>query len=226
MSAPVRSQFKDASGTGTTLAVTPTTGPAAGNFAVIIVEYSSSTSSVSSISQTNATWTRATQANNPSGAISLEIWTSTVPASPGTTITVNFSASRTAKLTYVEITGTSVVIDQTASWTDNSTLMGTSYPATGLTGTTTANDEYLLGSVAFDGNDADITGHTNSFVEFTEGGSSPDYTVADRTVSATGTFEFNTNTLGLSPTWYSAGAIITLKETITAATRRNGGSFM
>lgn len=116
-----RIQFKSNTGAGvTSLGITPDTAPTAGNFQVILISYNSATANrVSSISQTNCTWSRAVQKNNSlGGAISTDIWYSeNAGSSPGTTITINLAASVNIAATYLEYSGivTSSSLDKTAS---------------------------------------------------------------------------------------------------------------
>lgn len=117
-------QSKTGSGTGTTATVTPDAAPTAGNLMVLTIAYSNGTSSVSSITQTNCTWTRATQSNHSGGAISSEVWTAPVGASPGASATINFSASRTYKWHYQELSGNAIVVDQVANSIDDDSAGG------------------------------------------------------------------------------------------------------
>jgi len=115
-----RVQFKSGTGASvTSLAVTPDTAPANGNLMVIGIAYSSATASkVTSITQTNATWTRAIQKNNSLGAaVSADLWYSENAASAGTTITINLGSSLNIAATYLEYSGcaASGSLDKTAS---------------------------------------------------------------------------------------------------------------
>lgn len=116
-----RIQFKSNTGTGvTSLGITPDSAPTAGNFQVILISYNSATTNrVSSISQTNCTWSRAVQKNNSlGGAISTDIWyAENAGSSPGTTITINLAASVNIAATYLEYSGiaTSGSLDKTAT---------------------------------------------------------------------------------------------------------------
>lgn len=98
-------------------------------------------------------------------------------------------------------------------------------PQTGTTSTTTTANEYWIGIIAASPTVADITGHSNSFTELSEGASAPDYTTAKKEVSATGTAGFSVSAVGWPSPWFSAGCIITLKETPAASTRRRCGFF-
>jgi len=116
-----RVQFKSNTGTGvTSLGITPDSAPTAGNFQAMLIAYNSATTNrVSSISQTNCTWTRAVQKNNSLGAaLSSDIWYSeNAGSSPGTTVTINLAASVNIAATYLEYSGvaTSSSLDQTAT---------------------------------------------------------------------------------------------------------------
>lgn len=116
-----RVQFKSNTGASvSSLAITPDSAPTAGNFQAMLIAYNSATASrVSSISQTNCTWTRAVQKNNSlGGAISVDIWYSeNAGSSPGTTVTINLAASVDIAATYMEYSGvaTSSSLDKTAT---------------------------------------------------------------------------------------------------------------
>jgi len=119
-----RIQFKSGSGAGvTSLVITPDTAPTDGNLQVVTVAYNSATASkVTSISQTNATWTRAIQKNNTGGgAISADIWYAENTTSPGTTVTINLGSSLNIAATYLEYSGvaTASSLDKTASNEDS-----------------------------------------------------------------------------------------------------------
>jgi hypothetical protein len=115
-----RVQFKSNTGSSvTSLAITPDAAPTNGNFQVLMIAYNSATASkVSSISQTNATWTRAIQKNHTLGsALSVDCWYSENAASAGGTITINLASSLNVAATYLEYSGiaTSSSLDKTAS---------------------------------------------------------------------------------------------------------------
>jgi hypothetical protein len=115
-----RVQYKSASASSSTsLVITPDTAPFLGNLMIIGISYNSSvTNRVTSISQTNATWTRAVQKNNTlGGSISVDIWYSENATSAGSTITINLASSLDIAATYLEYSGcsTSSALDKTAS---------------------------------------------------------------------------------------------------------------
>jgi hypothetical protein len=91
--------------TGTSRSVTPSTAPTANNCQVLQIAVNSGTSSrVSSISQTNCSWTKQTESYNSNG-IGMEVWTCIAGSSPGTSITINYAASVTNAVIYSEYSG-------------------------------------------------------------------------------------------------------------------------
>ncbi|HEX9679757.1 MAG TPA: hypothetical protein VGA08_04015, partial [Candidatus Saccharimonadales bacterium] len=98
------------------------------------------------------------------------------------------SGNVVAMLTFFEYSGiaTSSVVDQTASSTGNS-----NNPATGTTPTTTNDTNLLIGAVTVEANTTFST-WSNSFTQLSEqafsGGSGLAHAVADRLVTATGTY--------------------------------------
>lgn len=92
--------------------------------------------------------------------------------------------------------------------------------STGTTATTVQANELCIGCIAFAGDHA-TDSPTNSFTEVTERASgSPDLTVLERVVSATGTYGTTVSWTGGTPISYSLfGAIATFKDA------GGGGSF-
>ena len=104
----------------TTISLTMDSAPTNGNFLVIAIgTLSSSNDRVSSITQTNVTWTKAISVANSSIAES-EVWYGVASASAGTGITVNLAAALTARCVVAEYSGvaTSGALDKTASTTN------------------------------------------------------------------------------------------------------------
>ena len=117
-----RAQASVGNGSGTSITITPSSAPTAGRAQVISVSYNSATASkVSSITQTNCTWTRAAQSNNTNG-ISVDVWYAlNAGSSPGTSITVTLASSLTYSWSYLEYSGVAAVsaLDQTATSIDS-----------------------------------------------------------------------------------------------------------
>ena len=106
------------SGTGnsSSFVVSMSSTPINGNTLVaIIATRNTASGTVSSISQSGATWTRATQATNTNGTTT-EIWYAPNVSSVGTTITINQASCRSAAVVieYSNI-ALSSPLDQTAS---------------------------------------------------------------------------------------------------------------
>jgi hypothetical protein len=130
--------------TGVPVTITPT----AGNIliACINLQSTSTARTVSSISQTNVTWTLLKRTVN--GLTDCEVWKGVVGASPGASATVNTSGTFTDMSVNVSqfsgVTGTS---DFTAGGTTGSSVT----PSTGAYTTITANDLVIV-AVAFASN--------------------------------------------------------------------------
>ena len=212
-----RVQFKSNTGTSvTSLAITPDSAPTNGNLMVLTIAYNSGTSNrVSSITQTNATWSRAVQKNSTGFAISSDIWYSENAASAGGTVTINLASAVNIAATYVEYSGilTSSSLDQVGSNEGDSTNFGSGMQ-TGTTPTTTKSEELCIGCVCIDV-ESDTTSPTNSFTEVTErAAGTPNLTVLERLVSLKNQYGTAVTFDGDFPdTWASTGAIATFKGT-------------
>ncbi len=126
-----------------TISVTMSTAPVNGNSLIAVISTRSTTANtVTSITQTGATWTRATQATNANGTTT-EIWFAPNVSGAATAITINQSSFRSAAVV-IEYNGilTASALDKTANTTGNSTTA-----STGTTSTTTQANELLIGGV-------------------------------------------------------------------------------
>ena len=114
-------QFKTGSAVAsTTISLTMDSAPTNGNFLhMAIGTLSASDNRVTSITQTNVTWTKAKSVANSSIAES-EMWYGIASASAGTGITVNLAASLTAHCVVAEHSGVATTghPDKTASATN------------------------------------------------------------------------------------------------------------
>lgn len=131
-----------------TLANTPTNG----NLLVAtigIMMASDTAPTVTSITETNVTWTvQKAEPNGAFGQINQEIWVGVVGASPSASLTVNFSGTADAAVVDVcEYSGLLTVgfLDKTASANDGGAA-GTS-TLTGTTAVTSQADELWVGGV-------------------------------------------------------------------------------
>jgi hypothetical protein len=97
-----------ASSQGVTLGATPTTG----NHLLLVSESEGGTN-ISSISQTNVTWTKLAE-STASTAPHCEIWIGVAAASAGTGITVNYSGETYCGFTVSEWSGLTGTLDQSA----------------------------------------------------------------------------------------------------------------
>lgn len=79
---------------GTTMTVTPSQAPAAGVGLILVVQIESGTATVSSVTQTNCTWTFAGRFHDSTNGTTLEHWYCVSSgASAGSTLTVTLSTS-------------------------------------------------------------------------------------------------------------------------------------
>ena len=186
-----------------------------GNTLVAVIGTRSSTANaVDSISQTGATWNRATQATNASGNTT-EIWYTTgliVGTSGGTDVTINLANSINASAIITQYSGimTTGSLDKTANATGTSTTA-----STGTTTTTSQSNEVWIGGLTVSGTGTFAT-PTNSFTKITESESTGglaatrnNTTFLERIVTATAAAN-STSTI-TSAVW--SGAIATFNAT-------------
>jgi len=204
----VRVQYKRGTSTTTTITVTLDSAPTNGNllFAVIAIDYYAGTARiVSSISQTNVTWSKL---KSQAGALytDAEIWGGVVGANASATITITISGSHLGAVANVcEYNNllTSDFVDKTASATGTGTSA-----VTGTTAQTTQADEVWIGGIC--GDYASQSNPTNGFTlldgALFNGTTSCAY--LEKFVSATGQASSGTT---LSATEEYAGCIITVK---------------
>jgi hypothetical protein len=137
--------------------------PANGNTLVAVISTRGiSSNRVSSISQTGATWTKASEAVNASGETT-EIWYAPNISGAGTTVTINLAASLFASAVVAEYTGilSASPVDKTATDTGTSTT-----PDTGTTATTTQGAELWLGGTGLPNSSYTLGSIQNSFTAF------------------------------------------------------------
>lgn len=133
---------------GTTIAVTYGSGPTNGNFLVAVISTKRTSSPVTSITQTGATWVLAISktgttlgANNTT-----DIWYAENVSGAATTVTVNLGGSTNASCVFAEYSGlaTASTLDQTASDADD---YGTRNNGSGTTATTSQASELWIGGI-------------------------------------------------------------------------------
>jgi len=188
-----------------------TAAPTAGNTLVAVISTrGTSTGRVSGITQTGATWSRATQAANSTGTTT-EIWyASNIAAGAGTQITINQASLRSAAVV-AEYSGilTGSPLDQIKSSTGSSTAA-----VTGTTSTTAQASELWLGGIGIaDGRRTLNSPYGNSFTGVASpqsGATSSDATIyaLEKIVTATGAASSG-GTLSGTAAW--SGAIATFK---------------
>ena len=218
-------RVQGARGTGTSsIAVTLGSTPSNGNALIACVcMCGSGGASVSSISQTNVTWTKQTSKAYSTSSSTSEIWFGVVSASASTSITFNLSNVNTGYYQIADVyeysgVAVSSFLDKTAS----SAALSSS-PNTGTTAATTQNDELWIGATAVTsgGYGANVaqSSPTNSFTLLD--GANTDKSITahsslgflEKIVSSTGTANTDT-TIPSSQQW--AGCIATFKASSTS----------
>lgn len=205
-------------GNATSFAVTMPSTPVNGNALVAIIATNNTTAgTITSIGQSGATWTRATQATNTNG-ITTEIWYAPNVSGAGTTITINQVSCRSAAVVieYANIALASP-LDQTANATGNS--------VTASTGTTTATygaNALCIGGIGLESSAYTLGAVTNSFTTVANSASingSPTNNAKvyalEKLVSVTGTATCG-GTISTDSQW--SGAIATFKEKSNSVT--------
>lgn len=209
------------SGSGTVNSFNVTV-PAAANgntLIAVIATRGTSANRVSGITQTGATWTRASQANNTSGSTT-EIWYAPNVTSPGTTVTINLATSLRAAAVVMEYSGilTTTPLDQTAGTTSDT---GTT-AVTGTTPITTQPNELWIGGIGVTNSARALSSIQNSFsqvasAQSTSGTASQNSKVfaLERIVSATGAASSG-GTLDIASV--RSGTIATFKAALPSGT--------
>ncbi len=197
------------------------TVPAAANgntLIAVIATRGTSANRVSSITQTGATWTRASQTNNTSGSTT-EIWYAPNVASAGTTVTINLAASLRAAAVVMEYQGVLSVspVDQTAGNSGSGTSA-----TTGTTVATTQQNELWIGGVGLVSSTISLSGIQNSFTAVTNAASTSSTAgnnarvyALERIVTATGAASSG-GTVSSSSSW--SGTIATFKAALPSGT--------
>jgi hypothetical protein len=180
-----------------------------GSFIISVLSYLT----ISSISQTGVTWSRAKQSQLIDGLgnyYNIEIWTGNVGsgASPGITLTLNISGTPTTVNAIVDVCEYAIPfpsIDQTASNSGQSTTSDT-----GTTATTSTAYELCVGGT-FSWNDTNQTSPTNGF-NLLDGALFQGITslsMLEKFVSSIGTANSGTS-LGTYSYW--VGCVITIED--------------
>jgi hypothetical protein len=89
---PIQDKGTGAGANASTRAITLGAAPTNGNLLLAVISIETGTQSVTSISQTNVTWTQLAETTDGSSP-KVEIWKGVVAASAGTGITINYSGS-------------------------------------------------------------------------------------------------------------------------------------
>ena len=194
---------------GSTYTVTLANAPASGNTLVAVIgTRAATTGTVTSITQNNVTWTRASEAANSSGTTT-EIWYAHVGVGANNVLTINQALIRSAAVV-VEYSGllSTVPVDQTANATGLSAAA-----ATGTTPMTTLGTELWVGGASLVSSGFTVTNYLNSFnwagnaqSTYFNAGSNAKVYAFDRFASTTGTASSG-GTISSSSQW--AGAIAT-----------------
>lgn len=162
----VQGNARETATSGSTITITQTSTPTNGNMNILTVGIFDSPSppTVSSISQTGVTWTRATK--HTEGNEDSEIWVGVIGSGAGTSITINLSASLGSTwgvgiADVCEWSGVTSTVDQTAPNYHN----GSYAVDSGTTATTTYADELWIASLYAASNGGALTesNQTNGF---------------------------------------------------------------
>ena len=133
--------------------------PLSGNTLIAVISTrGNSANRISSITQTGASWSRATQATNTNGTTT-EIWFAPNVSAALKAITINQASLRSAAVV-IEYRGvlSPTPLDQTSNATGNSNA-----PGTGTTPTSTQADELCIGGIGFINSTPTLSSLINSF---------------------------------------------------------------
>lgn len=206
----VRDQYDNPSGGLSQFTVDMGTAPADGNTLILCFRAKSSTQTISSITQTGATWALVKRSNTN---WSSEIWMATNVSGASRSFTVHLSAGTPSGVRVItsEWTGWSggLTVDQTGA--NN----GVSTNPSSASITTTKPNALLVATVAQNASGSP-TSPTNSFTQFPSDLTGDQFAAAYRIVSATGTYSTGW-TDSTSTSWDSAIADVYggLKNTTT-----------
>ncbi len=134
-----------AASTNTSLTVTLTSAPTAGNTLVAVVSTrGAAADQITGIASTGAMWSRAGQSVNIAGSSTTEIWSAPVTAGAGTLVTLTNIVGRCAcvVIEYSGVLTTSTPVDKTAAAGATSTAA-----VTGTTAATTQAKEVWIGGI-------------------------------------------------------------------------------
>jgi hypothetical protein len=214
----VQTKTGSSGSSSTSLSVTLGSTPIDGNTLVaIIATKRTSSNTVTRITQTGATWVRATQSTNTSGSTT-EIWYTSNVSSASKSITVSQSSTSSA-IVIAEYDGilTTNVLDKV-----NNSNSSSATASTGTTGTTSQGDELIIGGIGLIDSSYSLSSITNSFstIGTVASGSTPSASYAkvyalEKIVSATSTYSSG-GTVSTSSVW--SGAIATFKAKVTSTT--------
>ncbi|REG91197.1 YDG domain-containing protein [Flavobacterium aquicola] len=226
---PVRVQSKVGnSGTGATSFNVTVTAPVNGNTLVAVISTRGTTAGrVTSITQTGAIWTRATQAAN-AGGTTTEIWYAPNVSGAETLVTINQVASLRSAAVVMEYSGILMVSPLDAIG-NSSNATNNIAASTGTTPTTTQANEVLIGGIGLVSSGYTFGTPTNSFTAVANDASThttPSNNARvyalERIVSGTGAYSSGA-TIGTSSRW--SGAIATFKAVLPSGTALTlGGS--
>ena len=167
------------------------TAPASGNVLLgCFANRNSTNTTITSVSQTNVTWTFVGRVNSQSSN-SVEIWYGVASASAGTSVTITWAAGTTTLIHQIsEWSGVNTSSPVDAALISN-TVTGVSSISSGNYTTTNAND-VMISCVQGTGGTNPST-PTNSFTQLQvgnagSGGSSRNFGTAYRVVASTGTY--------------------------------------
>ena len=204
-----RVQFISGTGITTTCVATLGSSPTNGNFLVAVIGTSkTSTSPVTSITQTGATWVQAVSTDNANG-VSMDIWYAENVSGAGTTVTANLSGTLNSSMIVAEYSGikTSGSIDQTASNTDTSVNADS-----GTTASTSQRNELWVSGLALVVGGLSWQSPTNGFTNVSPLISTISIVLEQKIVSTAGTANTSNITTVQSAPSYEAGCMATFKD--------------
>ena len=224
----VSGQSGRGTGTSSPISVTMASTPTNGNLLIAVIALRGSSSrTVSSITETNVTWTKIyapSVYHSGSYYYDLEIWQGVVTASASTSVSVALSGSATAVVDIYEYSGV-LTTSSTNLDTDANSSGSSTTASTGTTGTTKAPAELWIGGFNIYENSGSVTSVTGGFTLY-DGALYNSTTICcflEQIVSSTGTA--NSTTSITSNPW--VGAVVCLygvSQSISVSDASNAAS--
>lgn len=149
---PIQDRSTGAGAQATSRAVTLSAAPTNGNLLLAMIAIETGTMAVTSIVQTNVTWTQLAETTDNSTP-KVELWKGVVAASAGTGITVNYSGSTYNGVHVSEWNGiTGTIVDSASVVAGTLSNLGGTFPRTPTLLNTSANALVIGGSTTTNNN--------------------------------------------------------------------------